>query len=562
MDFPCLLNSSNEENYKMNKDVSDDKESVKKSCSARIFDKEVNVTNRSAENCHEPLEALHGARIMATESAREKEQLTIEKITHLETVINAKGKEIVFLKETLFRKDKEISDLKEKLSQLQQSCQRNQFAPAQQMATMDEKLQEARKNIDELKGGKNFNVMKNKTKVEESQSGLQFFNGKAYFDHQPSWFDTLSNNSGCLEVENFPVSAKDLEALKSNSKPSTEAAKDCGGLKCRLPRAPEDGFVRVEMKKENSLLPRGEESKMITGFVGQRINSFSKKAKRLERPAQSPVDTFERPEVDNSSPPVKSSHAAFHNTTQSYGERINPVQLSGVRSEITDSSGNRVNPFSKRAIGITEPSHILTARFVEAQTVRNSATIFSNDAVFKNTVFNITTQSSGGRINPFSKKAKALERPIPDCTAANIEGTEVEKITPPVQPKGVPSNNITDSSGNEVNSFSKRTKGITRPPPAVDFAKVQTVRNSPAVLSNDAALKITASSCEINPFSKKAKGSPYSQHRPIPSMSIVPGGSQVVSISPQTYQCKSQTAQQIGQGFLSRTFNKWFGSYC
>ena len=51
--------------------------------------------------------------------------------------------------------------------------------------------------------------------------------GKAYFDLQPSWFDTLSNTGGCLEIENFPVTARDLEAMKnfkSNSKPSTEAA--------------------------------------------------------------------------------------------------------------------------------------------------------------------------------------------------------------------------------------------------------------------------------------------------------------------------------------------------
>lgn len=52
--------------------------------------------------------------------------------------------------------------------------------------------------------------------------------GKDYFDHQPSWFDTLSNNGGYLEVENFPVTAKELEAMKnvrSNSRLSTESAK-------------------------------------------------------------------------------------------------------------------------------------------------------------------------------------------------------------------------------------------------------------------------------------------------------------------------------------------------
>ena len=52
--------------------------------------------------------------------------------------------------------------------------------------------------------------------------------GKDYFDHQPSWFDTLSNNGGYLEVENFPVTAKEIEAMKnvrSNSRLSTESAK-------------------------------------------------------------------------------------------------------------------------------------------------------------------------------------------------------------------------------------------------------------------------------------------------------------------------------------------------
>ena len=52
--------------------------------------------------------------------------------------------------------------------------------------------------------------------------------GKDCFDHQPSWFDTLSNNGGYLEVENFPLTAKEVEAMKnvrSNSRRSTESAK-------------------------------------------------------------------------------------------------------------------------------------------------------------------------------------------------------------------------------------------------------------------------------------------------------------------------------------------------
>ena len=58
-------------------------------------------------------------------------------------------------------------------------------------------------------------------------SSLQL--AEEYFDLQPSWFDTLSKNVGCLEVENYPVTARDLEAIKTDSstqsKLSAEAAK-------------------------------------------------------------------------------------------------------------------------------------------------------------------------------------------------------------------------------------------------------------------------------------------------------------------------------------------------
>ena len=68
MDFTCSSNESNEnKNCKMNKTTLGDKESVKKSCAAKIFDGGINITNRSAKYYHEPLEASHGARIMANE---------------------------------------------------------------------------------------------------------------------------------------------------------------------------------------------------------------------------------------------------------------------------------------------------------------------------------------------------------------------------------------------------------------------------------------------------------------------------------------------------------------
>ena len=37
--------------------------SLRKSCSARIFDEEVNVTNRCTENYHDALVASHGSQI-------------------------------------------------------------------------------------------------------------------------------------------------------------------------------------------------------------------------------------------------------------------------------------------------------------------------------------------------------------------------------------------------------------------------------------------------------------------------------------------------------------------
>ncbi|XP_022780215.1 uncharacterized protein LOC111321564 [Stylophora pistillata] len=95
------------------------------------------------------------------------------------------------------------------------------------MATMDEKLQQARRNIKELEDGLNFSFVKNETK-EDSQSEPKTFNGKAYFELQPSWFDTLSNNAGCLNVKNFPVTAKDLEVLKNAKSSSSEPAEGNG----------------------------------------------------------------------------------------------------------------------------------------------------------------------------------------------------------------------------------------------------------------------------------------------------------------------------------------------
>ena len=289
--------------------------------------------------------------------------------------------------------------------------------------------------------------------------------------------------------------------------------KDCPELKCQPPLAPDGSFFRAEIK-----------------------------AKPFDRPAQSPLNKFETAEVDKCTPLILPRHLGSNIAIRSSGARIKPfsneaevldrptlnssaadiartkvenntppAQLSGgPSSNITDSSGNKVNPFSKRAKGVTRPPHTPTPNFAMAETVpvRNSHAIISNDAVFKNTVFDITTQYSGGQINPLSKKTEAQERLPLDCPAADIRGAKNKNNTPPIHLKGVPSNNITDSSGNKVNPFSKRAKGVTRPPhtPTPNFAEVETLRNSPAIISNGAAFKNTGTPSEINPFSKKAKG--------------------------------------------------------
>ena len=68
---------------------------------------------------------------------------------------------------------------------------------------------------------------------------FRFFSqlGKVYFDFQPSWFDTPSNNGGCFKVENFPVTAKDLEVIrnvKSNSRAVTVQAKGTKKETCKI----------------------------------------------------------------------------------------------------------------------------------------------------------------------------------------------------------------------------------------------------------------------------------------------------------------------------------------
>ena len=68
MNFVCLSNTSNEDfSYLVNKNISGERESEDKSCSRRVFYEGVCGADLPAENNHEPLDASHGARIMANE---------------------------------------------------------------------------------------------------------------------------------------------------------------------------------------------------------------------------------------------------------------------------------------------------------------------------------------------------------------------------------------------------------------------------------------------------------------------------------------------------------------
>lgn len=219
-----------------------------------------------------------------------------------------------------------------------------------------------------------------------------------------------------------------------------------------------------------------------------------------------------------------------------------PPQREDESKSITGSISQKVNPFSGKAKALDRPAQSPVNKNRRLQVEKSSPQVQPR---------NISNLSFARQKNPLPEKAKALDRPIPDCVAADIRGTKVVISTLPLQLKRVPSNSITDSSGNKVNPFSQRAKFVTKPShiPAAKFAQTQTVMI-------DAAFKTG----EINPCSEKARGSPYSFHRPLPPTlaSIVPSGSQIAFAHQQI---KRHSIPQTEQGLLKRTFNKWFGSY-
>ena len=88
--------------------------------------------------------------------------------------ITAKDGEIAHFKEILWAKDKEIADLKEKLSELQQNRQEKEVDFTKQLKTTDEELKKTKEIISLAKE----NVLKKKAELVKIPKVEQLFNGK------------------------------------------------------------------------------------------------------------------------------------------------------------------------------------------------------------------------------------------------------------------------------------------------------------------------------------------------------------------------------------------------
>ena len=107
---------------------------------------------------------------------------------------------------------------------------------------------------------------------------LSFFTRSAedYFDPQPSWFDTLSNCTGCSEIVIHPVRAKDLDAKKisdSSNKPAnpkiSKATEDETRSKTSKHRAKQNYKTKLRPIKSKLFLKKGN------GYVHHRPLPFS-----------------------------------------------------------------------------------------------------------------------------------------------------------------------------------------------------------------------------------------------------------------------------------------------
>ena len=107
-----------------------------------------------------------------------------------------------------------------------------------------------------------------------------------------------------------------------------------------------------------------------------------------------------------------------------------PPQRENESKKITGSVGQRVNPFSRKAKPLDRPAQSTVNKNGRLQVEKSSLQVQPR---------NISNLSFARQKNPLLEKPRALDRPITDCAAADIRGTEVVINTLPVQLKDVPS---------------------------------------------------------------------------------------------------------------------------
>ena len=93
-----------------------------------------------------------------------------------------------------------------------------------------------------------------------------------------------------------------------------------------------------------------------------------------------------------------------------------PPQREDESKSITSSVSQKVNPFSGKEKPLDRPAQSPVNKNRRPQVEKSSPQVQPR---------NISNLSFSRQKNPLPEKAKALDRPIPDCVAADIRGTKV-----------------------------------------------------------------------------------------------------------------------------------------
>ncbi|XP_078366008.1 uncharacterized protein LOC144650230 isoform X2 [Oculina patagonica] len=227
MDAVCLQATWNENLSNLPKDISDDKLTMETVVSERA-----RVADLSASE-HALLEAGLVLKRMARESKQEKINAVYKAQfnggqTELARKLDAIEKELDELKRAVSEVEKYVLEkvaegekLRRELPSMHDKDEKNELS------------QEQFQTITDQKGGFDTELLK----------------AEDYFDVQPSWFDTLLNNTGCLDIEFSPVPKGQKEKGESrnvhsipcnNAGAITNILKDdvCGPKACLLSITP------------------------------------------------------------------------------------------------------------------------------------------------------------------------------------------------------------------------------------------------------------------------------------------------------------------------------------